>query len=93
MLAAAGNQGMAGGIIGVGIGAAVASGLSGGLGQSMAGVANSLNLDPTPNNDNTKKTSIAYSEKLLLLKELAELKNQGILSEEEFMLEKKKVLE
>lgn len=93
MLAAAGNQGMAGGIIGVGIGAAVASGLSGGLGQSMAGVANSLNLDPTPNNDNTKKTSIPYSEKLLLLKELAELKNQGILSEEEFMLEKKKVLE
>ncbi len=93
LLAAAGNQGMAGGILAVGIGAGVASGLSTGIGQSMAGVAGSLNLDPTSSGESTKKTSPSYSDKLVLLKELAELKSQGILSEEEFQTEKKKLLE
>jgi membrane protease subunit (stomatin/prohibitin family) len=92
LLAAAGNQGMAGGIMGVGLGAGVGAALGGGLAQSMAGVANSVNINPIENAGSKQVEKENTLDKISLLKELAELKSQGILSEEEFQQEKKKIL-
>jgi membrane protease subunit (stomatin/prohibitin family) len=92
LLAAAGNQGMAGGVMGIGIGAGVGAALGGGLAQSMSEVSNSVNLNPVANNTSQQSVSENSFDKISMLKELAELKTQGILSEEEFQQEKKKIL-
>jgi membrane protease subunit (stomatin/prohibitin family) len=92
LLAAAGNQGMAGGVMGIGLGAGVGAALGGGLAQSMAGIANSVNINPIENAASKQPVKESTLDKISLLKELAELKSQGILSEEEFQQEKKKIL-
>jgi len=92
LLAAAGNQGMAGGVMGIGLGAGVGAALGGGLAQSMAGIANSVNINPIENAGSKQPEKESTLDKISLLKELAELKSQGILSEEEFQQEKKKIL-
>ncbi|MBT8542402.1 SPFH domain-containing protein [Polynucleobacter paneuropaeus] len=92
LLAAAGNQGMSGGIMGIGLGAGVGAALGGGLAQSMAGVANSVNINPVENASPQQPSKVNTVDKIAFLKELAELKSQGILSEEEFQQEKKKIL-
>ena len=82
--------------VGLGVGAAVGAGvgaaLGGGLAQSMAGIANSVNINPIENAASKQPEKESTHDKISLLKELAELKSQGILSEEEFQQEKKKIL-
>ena len=46
-----------------------------------------------PDQGKMKASSISMDDKLRVLKQLGELKAQGILSEEEFVSEKKKILE
>jgi membrane protease subunit (stomatin/prohibitin family) len=90
---AAGNEGNAGGVMGAGIGLGMGVGMGGVMGQTMTQVAAPLSQipinEPVTSNQASK---LATSEKVQLLKELAELKKDGILTEEEFASEKQKIL-
>lgn len=104
---AAGNEGAAGGVIGAGIGMGMGAGIGIPMGQAMAGMG--ANLQTTNRNQSVsqgesgmskeadqgkmKASSLSMDDKLRVLKQLGELKSQGILSEEEFASEKKKILE
>lgn len=47
---------------------------------------------PQPAHENNPATSSTHEQRIQLLKDLVELKNSGVLSEEEFVVEKLKVL-
>ena len=86
---AAGNEGNAGGVMSAGLGLGMGVGLGGPMGQMMA----SVNTQGSPV-ANTAATPDAGSsvDRLTALKALAELKAQGILTDEEFDAEKKHIL-
>jgi membrane protease subunit (stomatin/prohibitin family) len=89
---AAGNEGTAGGVMGAGIGFGVGLGIGPAIGQ-MAGPGGLMNTGSIPAAaQDTSTQPIDGAEKIRLLKELAELKNAGILTEEEFNSEKAKLL-
>lgn len=90
---AAGNEGTSGNIMGAGLGVGMGMGLGVPLGNSIAGITNSIQTSTSPSPmANTPLNHPEPIDKIKLLKELAELKTQGILTDIEFDLEKKKIL-
>jgi len=64
------------------------------MGVSMAGIATNINTEPQRSSPPVSSSSSGTMtpQKLALLRELAELRSQGILTEEEFGSEKQKLL-
>jgi membrane protease subunit (stomatin/prohibitin family) len=99
---AAGNEGTAGNVMGAGLGVGMGVGMGAPIGQTMGQMVTPNNSSlmnigaPQPAASAAVSTdsasSMDQSKKIQILKDLAELKNQGILTEEEFALEKQKVL-
>ena len=87
---AASNEGTAGGFMGMGIGTALGGQMTFGSPTAMGGVINTQNV---PDQTQTQASTDAWAEKIRLLKELGELKNAGILTEEEFAEQKRKILQ
>ncbi len=92
---AAGNEGTAGGVMGAGLGLGMGVGIGAPLGQTL-GQMTTPNNAPLMNVNSSGAPSpsphVSQAQKFQMLKDLAELKNQGILTEEEFALEKQKIL-
>lgn len=91
---AAGNEGASSSVMGAGLGLGMGVGVGSAMAQTVTQMTQPdgalMGVGSAPN---TSKTSVlSQIEKLQMLKELAELKNQGILTEEEFSSEKKKIL-
>jgi len=90
--AAAANEGAAGGAIGLGLGLGVGFGIGPAVGQM---AADSM-MPATPANQSgsaTGSAADASTERVRLLKELADMKDAGHLSDEEFTAAKKRILE
>lgn len=90
---AAGNEGPAGGLVGAGIGLGLGAGMGGALGNAMSNIGSNIRTTPPSSEPAPKAASIDANEKIRLLKELSELRKEGILSDEEFASEKQKILE
>lgn len=88
---AAGNEGAAGTVMGAGIGLGAGLGIGGQIGGAMGMVADNL-TGAVAQTSSPGQEKISYQERLHLLKQLAELREQGILSNEEFEAEKKKII-
>lgn len=91
---AAGNEGSAGSILGAGLGFGMGVGMGGPIAQSMTSAASVLNTQPPQQSESapTNSSESGASENIRLLKELADLKTQGFLTEEEFNVAKKQIL-
>lgn len=87
---AAGNEGSAGGAMGAGMGMGMGMGMGVPMGQTIGAMSSQAFNQPVE--PSIVKSALSQSEKIQMLKDLAELKNQGILSEEEFSVEKQKIL-
>jgi membrane protease subunit (stomatin/prohibitin family) len=90
MQTAAGNEGTAGGVMGAGLGLGMGVGIGAPLGNAMQGISPLINT-----NNSTEahiQNKISAAEKINLLKELAELRASGILTDEELQTEKQKLL-
>jgi membrane protease subunit (stomatin/prohibitin family) len=90
---AAGNEGNAGGVMGAGIGLGLGAGVGAQIGQMLTPVVEV----PQTHNQAEKSSAIPASqitlaEKIQALKDLSELKDQGILTVDEFNEEKRKIL-
>lgn len=92
MQTAAGNEGTAGNIMGAGLGLGVGVGIGGAVGNSFAGLAQNINTSNTPPTNSPPPMVVGAAERIKLLREIGELKQQGILSDEEFAAEKKRIL-
>jgi len=86
---AAGNEGSAGTVLGAGLGLGLGVGIGGTVGQ-MAAPGGVMNTNAAPANQAAAEPTA--TEKIELLKQLAELKNSGVLTEEEFTEAKRKLL-
>lgn len=103
--AAASNEGNAGGVIGAGLGLGMGAAIGGSLGSTMGELSQAVrqpvqNIDSSAtseraasNRSEVNRSSVLTVDKVKLLKELAELKSQGVLSESEFEQEKRKILD
>jgi membrane protease subunit (stomatin/prohibitin family) len=93
---AAGNEGGAAApIMGAGIGLGAGLGIGSGIGSAMGALAGGLGggmLAPGPSGNQTQAPH-SMPEKIEFLKKLAELRDTGILTAEEFDAEKKRILE
>ena len=102
---AAGNEGTAGGVMGAGIGLGAGVGIGAGIGSAMGELTTGLaavgpavtspaTASPAAPSTGSAAAAPAQSmaEKIEILKQLAELKNAGILTAEEFDAEKKKIM-
>ena len=94
---AAGNEGVAGDVMGAGIGLGAGLGIGSGIGSAMGAAASNLSAvsaaQPEPSVAPAPVASApTMAEKIDFLKQLAELKNSGILTAEEFDSEKKKIM-
>ena len=89
METAAGNEGGAGAMIGTGLGLGIGVGIGPQMGQAFGQAASQMQTAPPP----PSTPSMSPAERIQHLKELAELKAQGILSDEEFLAEKKRILQ
>jgi membrane protease subunit (stomatin/prohibitin family) len=87
MQAAASNQGTASDVMGAGLGLGIGAGLGMPMGNMMGQMASQMSQTAAPASAGSNTT-----DKIKLLKELAELKSAGILSEDEFQAEKTKIL-
>jgi membrane protease subunit (stomatin/prohibitin family) len=87
MQAAASNQGTASDVMGAGLGLGIGAGLGMPMGNMMGQMASQMSQTAAPASAGANTT-----DKIKLLKELAELKSAGILSEDEFQAEKTKIL-
>ncbi|HUY82106.1 MAG TPA: SPFH domain-containing protein [Acidobacteriaceae bacterium] len=104
MQTAAGNEGNAGSVMGAGMGLGMGLGVGAPLGQAYGqlasevregGKATAQSPEPGISPASAKPSSSSQpdlAERIRLLKELATLKESGILTDEEFTAEKKKVL-
>jgi membrane protease subunit (stomatin/prohibitin family) len=104
MQTAAGNEGSAGSLMGAGMGLGMGLGMGPPIGQAYSQMAGQMQVNPAnaPSQTSTAPSmsaatqasgmSVGTSERFQLLKELAALKAEGILTEEEFMSEKRKIL-
>jgi len=104
MQTAAGNEGNAGSVMGAGMGLGMGLGLGAPLGQAYGQLASDVreggqapgqSPEPSASPASAKASSSSQpdlAERIRLLKELATLKEGGILTDEEFAAEKKKVL-
>lgn len=97
MQSAASNQG--GGIIATGIGLGVGGALGVGMSQAMHSIVNNNLTTPQPQTQTVTSQNVNEGslnqmnqvDKIKFLKELAELKNQGIITDAEFQSEKSKI--
>jgi hypothetical protein len=62
------------------------------MGNSMAGISQHLNVAATQDQNNGQKGLSEFDRKVEALSKLAELREKGILSQEEFDREKQKIL-
>ena len=89
MQTAAGNEGTAGGLMGAGIGIGAGVAIGGPLSAAFSQISPQLQPGSNP-------TSMAGSgstdDRIRIIKELAQLRTAGVLSEEEFVAEKRRVL-
>ena len=87
------NEGAQGALIGAGIGFGLGMPLGQAMGNQMGQMTTQMQPPVTPPTAPTaSEGGIDMSQKMKLLQDLAALKTQGILSEEEFQLEKRKIL-
>ena len=91
MQTAAGNEGTAGSVMGAGMGL----GMGLGIGTPLAANFSQVGSNMTQEASSSEKRGGGYThdEKMKMLRDLAEMKTSGILTEEEFQLEKKKILD
>ncbi|MSV77598.1 MAG: antifreeze protein type I [Actinobacteria bacterium] len=99
---AAGNQGTAGGVIGAGLGLGIGVGIGGQVAQSMPGVAGVMNTAPAPapvpvqespeSSSGSSPDKSEPSEIIRLLNEVSELRDKGMLDDQEFDALRKKIL-
>lgn len=93
--AAAGNEGNAGNVMGAGIGMGMGMGMGVPMGNVIGQMTPQLQTEaqaPQPENESHPATSSTHEQRIQSLKDLAELKNSGVLSDEEFVVEKCKIL-
>ena len=88
---AAGNEGVSGDVMGAGIGLGAGLGIGGQIGGAMGMVAGNMAGAMAPPVASIQET-MTYQERLNFLKQLAELREQGVLNEAEFEAEKKKIM-
>jgi len=86
---AASNEGMAGSVMSAGLGLGVGVGMGGAIGNSISQISGALSPMLKPHNGGEVMN---HQEKMQALKDLASLKELGILTEEEFQQEKTKIL-
>lgn len=92
METAAGNEGVSGSVMGAGIGLGMGVGIGGAIGAATAQIVPSLSTMPQSEENKNSGLAVSHAEKIRILKELAELRSQGILTEDEFQGEKNKIL-
>lgn len=88
---AAGNEGTGGSLMAAGLGA----GLGFGVGASVGGIVNNFAPGPRPSGSVQAAGSaqeMSYDERLNLITRLAQMRDQGILTEEEFQMQKTKLI-
>lgn len=93
--AAAGNEGNAGNVMGAGIGMGMGMGIGVPMGNVFGQMTPQLQTGaqaPQPAHESSQAATSTHEQRIQALKDLAELKNSGILSEEEFATEKRKIL-
>lgn len=93
---AAGNEGTSGDAMGAGLGLGMGLGIGGPLAQTMGQMVGNnnqpiMNINSQPSSAAQAK-GISQEQKIQMLKDIAELKSQGILTDEEFQEEKRKIL-
>lgn len=89
MQTAAGNEGTAGGVMGAGVGLGIGLGIGTPLAVNFGQLGNNITLESNPNE---KYENYKHEEKIKILKDLSDMRKDGILTEEEFEIEKKKIL-
>ena len=82
---AAGNEGASGGVMGAGIGLGMGAGIGSGISQSMTGVSGVMTTS-------NAQTGLSMEERISKLEKLAEMKDKGIINDEEFSKMKGEVL-
>lgn len=90
---AAGNDGTAGGMLGAGMGLGLGAGVGNVMGGAMSNLARSFDpVTPPPPAAGATPPGAPQKDRVTLLRELAQLKAEGVLTEEEFAREKQRVL-
>ena len=98
MQTAAGNEGTAGSVMGAGLGLGLGVGIGSPLGQTFNGIAQNVQVSGTvtpiePKGSPEVETQTSdHSERIKHLRELGELRAQGILNDAEFEAEKRRIL-
>ncbi|WP_181920140.1 SPFH domain-containing protein [Paraburkholderia sp. BL6669N2] len=85
--AAASNEGTAGSLMGAGLGAGMGVNIGGGMGREFAKIVPSMETAQAPT-----QPRLSMEDKIRQIKELSELKNAGILTDEEFAQQKSLIL-
>ena len=97
METAAGNEGTAGGVMGAGIGFGMGTAMMPPFNHALGASAQNMNIQDPPASATAPPpaTNMAATtmERLKLLRELAQLKTDGILTDAEFETEKRRILE
>jgi membrane protease subunit (stomatin/prohibitin family) len=92
MQTAAGNEGTAGNVMGAGMGLGMGLGIGTPLAANFSQVGSNMTQETAASSE--KRGGVyTHDEKMKMLRDLAEMKTSGILTEEEFQLEKKKILD
>lgn len=91
MQTAAANEGNAGGVMGAGIGLGMGAAMGVPIGAAFSQITPQLQTAITPQTTQQSSTN-SHIDKIRMLKDLAEMRATGILTEEEFQTEKKKIL-
>jgi membrane protease subunit (stomatin/prohibitin family) len=87
METAAANEGSASEVLGAGLGLAMGAGMGSAMSSSMSQIAK--NIQPNINQNNSVYTA---EERIKILKELSELRKSGAITDEEFQIEKSKII-
>ncbi len=98
--AAASNQGSAGGVMGAGLGLGMGVAMGGPMGNAFGQVTQQLRPEPQPAPTatpapvapNTHDEGSLHADRIKMLKELADLKTAGVLTDAEFQIEKSRIL-
>jgi len=93
---AAGNEGSSGTMMGAGLGMGLGVGIGQPMGQTMGQVGQQMSVAPVPPSPPPVSAGIdveAAERRMALLRDVAQLHKEGILSDDEFVAEKKRILE